>query len=360
VISRNTAFTYKHKPIDAKQVGRELGVRYVLEGSVHRSGRQIRVTAQLIDAATNAHLWADRFDGDTGDLFALQNEITSRIAIALSVELARAEAARPTASPDALDYIFRAREIASNPPTRERAAEVIGLFERALEVDPASSEAKTRLASALAGRVLLAMSANRAADLARAEGLLGQISRDTPRSHWAKGQLLRVQGRYIEAIPEYEAAIALDRNLPGAYANLGHCKLLTGLLDEVIPLVEQAIRLSPRDPDLGYWYDIIGWTHLLQWRIDEAIAWAEKARSASPGRPLPRVSLAAAYGLKGNSERAAAELAEARKLSGDPAIFSTIAARRKATSREFFAPKVRALFEETFDVGLRKAGMPEE
>jgi TolB-like protein len=109
VISRNTAFTYKDKPVDAKQIGRELGVRYVVEGSLQRSGNQVRVNAQLIDAETNAHLWAERFERDTGDLFALQNEITARIAIALNYALAGVEAARTTANPDALDYILRAR-----------------------------------------------------------------------------------------------------------------------------------------------------------------------------------------------------------------------------------------------------------
>ena len=109
MISRNTAFTYRNKPVDTKQIGRELGVRYVLEGSVRRSGNQVRVNAQLIDAETDAHLWAERFDRDTGDLFALQNEITGRIAIALNLELVGAEAARPTEHPDALDYILRGR-----------------------------------------------------------------------------------------------------------------------------------------------------------------------------------------------------------------------------------------------------------
>ena len=109
VISRNTAFTYRNKPVDTKQIGRELGVRYVLEGSVRRSGNQVRVNAQLIDAETDAHLWAERFDRDMGDLFALQNEITSRIAVALNLELIAAEAARPTEHPDALDYILRGR-----------------------------------------------------------------------------------------------------------------------------------------------------------------------------------------------------------------------------------------------------------
>ena len=109
VISRNTAFAYRNKPVDAKQIGRELGVRYVLEGSVRRSGNRVRVNAQLIDAETDAHLWAERFDRDIGDLFALQDEITSRIAVALNLELVAAEAARPTEHPDVLDYILRGR-----------------------------------------------------------------------------------------------------------------------------------------------------------------------------------------------------------------------------------------------------------
>jgi TolB-like protein len=111
IISRNTAFTYRNRPSDTKQIGRELGVRYVLEGSVQRSGNRVRVSAQLIDAETDTHLWADRLDRDAGDLFALQNEITSRLAVALNVELVGAEAARPTTQPDALDYILRARAL---------------------------------------------------------------------------------------------------------------------------------------------------------------------------------------------------------------------------------------------------------
>jgi adenylate cyclase len=123
VISRNTAFTYRNKPIDTKQIGRELGVRYVLEGSVRRSGNQVRVNAQLIDAATDAHLWAERFDGDTVDLFAVQDEITSRLAGALDLELVAAEAVRRTNHPDALDYILRARAVAAKPRTRDNWAE---------------------------------------------------------------------------------------------------------------------------------------------------------------------------------------------------------------------------------------------
>ena len=154
VISRNTAFTYQNKRIDTKQIGRELGVRYVLEGSVRRSGDQVRINAQLIDAETDEHLWADRFDGDTGDLFAVQDEITSRIAVALDLELVGAEVARPTEHPDALDYILRGRAASLKPQSRENRAEAIGLFERALALDPQSVEAQSWLAIALVARVL--------------------------------------------------------------------------------------------------------------------------------------------------------------------------------------------------------------
>src|SRR5438445_1719994 len=132
VISRNTALTYRNKSVGTKHIGRELGVRYVLEGSVRRSGNQVRINAQLIDAEPDAHLWAERFDRDEGDLFALQNDITSRIAVALHLELIGAEAARPTDNPDALDYILRGRAITAKPRTRHNWAEMISLFERAL------------------------------------------------------------------------------------------------------------------------------------------------------------------------------------------------------------------------------------
>jgi adenylate cyclase len=254
VISRNSAFTYKDKSVNAKQIGRELCVRYVLEGSVRRSGNQVRVNAQLIDAKSDAHLWAERFDGDTGDLFAVQDEITSRIAVALSSELNFAEAARSIGHPDALDYVFRARAAAAQPKTREVYAEAVGLFERALALDPHSVETQSRLASLLAARVLDNMTDMAAADILRAERLAGlalAVSPRNPLAHYAKGQVLRAQGRPAEAIPEYETALASDHNWVNAYSALSYCKLYSGLIDGVIPLVEQAIRLSPRDPEIG-------------------------------------------------------------------------------------------------------------
>jgi adenylate cyclase len=196
VISRNTAFTYRGKPVDTRQIGRELSVRYVLEGSVRRSGNQVRINAQLIDAETDAHLWAERFTGDTSDLFALQDEITSRIAVALNLELVAAEAARPNEHPDALNYIFRGRAAGARPPSRDQSAESISLYERALALDPGSIEAQSWLADSLAGRVLTAASGSAEDDITRAEGLAGRALAVSPRSwlaHFAKGQVLRAQ-----------------------------------------------------------------------------------------------------------------------------------------------------------------------
>jgi TolB-like protein/cytochrome c-type biogenesis protein CcmH/NrfG len=360
VISRNTAFTYRNRPIDTKQIGRELSVRYVLEGSARRSGNQVRVNAQLIDAETDAHLWAERFDGSMENLFALQDEITSRIAIALNLELTSREAARPTEHPDALDYILRGRAAESKPRSRENYAEAIGFYERALALDPRSVEAQSLLAAALTGRLLDQFSESAAADIARAEGLAGQalaVSPRNPLAHYAKGQVLRAQQRFEEAIPEYATVLALNRNWVHAIAALGYCKFVTGSIEEAIPAQERAIRLSPRDPQIWIYYFWIGQALLLQSRVDEAIVWFEKARSANPEEPLPHAYLASTYALKGEAGRAAAELTQARRLSGDDR-YSNIA-RLKAVG-PFGVPKTRALFEATYFAGLRKAGMPEE
>ena len=363
VISRNTAFTYQNKRIDTKQIGRELGVRYVLEGSVRRSGNHVRVSTQLIDAQTDARLWAERFDIDTGDRFALQNAITARIGNTLGVELIRAEAARPTSDRDALDYTLRGRAAFAKGFARENYGEAICLYEHALELDPRSVLAQAWLASALISRVLEGMTGSREADIARVEQLIDEVLAafpHNPAAHFAKGQLLRgVQGRYEEATLEYETALASNHNWAVVVLNIGRCKYLTGLLDEAVPLMERAICLSPRDPSIGAWYSSIGTVHLLQSRTDEAILWYEKARMADPGRPQVHGNLASTYALKGDTERAAAELAEARRLSGDDR-YSSVARLRATNTAGLGVPKVRALFEDTYFAGLRKAGMPEK
>jgi class 3 adenylate cyclase/TolB-like protein len=360
VISRNTAFTYRNNPVATKQIGRELSVRYVLEGSVQWAGTRIRVNAQLIDAENDAHLWAQWFDRDIGDLLALQDEITSRIAVALHLELVNAEAARRSENLDALDYIFRGRALAwGKPPSAADFGDAIGLFERALTLDPTSVGAQSWLAIVLANRLLDFPAHAADGDLERADELASNAVAALARSsvaHFAKGQVLRVQKRYEEAIAEYETVLTFNRNWAGAIFALAWCKFHTGLIEETIPLFEQLLRLSPRDPYIGIWYARIGIAHLLQSRMDEAIAWLEKSRTALPSRPWTRSSLAVAYAHKGETALAAAEIAEAQRVSPDGRYTSI--ARLKEVGY-LGVPKVRALFETIYLTGYRKAGVPD-
>ncbi len=356
VIARNTAFTYKGNN-DVKRIGRELGVRYVLEGSVQRAGNKVRINVQLVDAETGAQLWADRFDRDAADLFALQNEITARIARALQGQLAIAEARRPTVRPDALDYILRGRAVLQRPISKENSKEAATLFEKALALDPQSADAATWLAATLAFRVTDEFSDSPDEDLQRAERLVAQALAASPNSalaHYVKGQVLFAQSRCNEAIPEYERAIGLDRSRAPAYARLGWCKFLTGSVDEAISYFEEAIRLSPHEPGIAPWYGRMGVIYLLQSHTDEAIAWLEKAKSENAQLAPVHAYLAAAYALKGEIDRARAELTEAQGLSN---LYSSLARVEKSTW--FDNPKIRALAEATYFPGLRRAGIPE-
>jgi len=227
-------------------------------------------------------------------------------------------------------------------------------------LDPQSVEAHGRLAARLASRVLDDMTGSRAADLQRAEEIVGRAlarSPNNPQAHFAKGQLLRAQNRLNEAIVEYETALAFDRNFVMAYAHIGRCKLLTGSPAEAILRHEQAIRLSPRDPNIDLWYHRIGEAHLAQSRIDEAIFWLERGRNANPAFAANHAWLAAAYALKGDTRRAIFELTDARRLSRDDR-YSSIA--RLQASGYFAVPTIRMVFETTIFDGLRAAGMLEE
>jgi len=260
-----------------------------------------------------------------------------------------------------MDYILRGRAASNKPPSPEKYAESIAWYERALALDPQSVEAQSRLAAALMARVLDNMSNTVASDVVRAERLAGQALAASPRSplaHFAKGQVLRAQRRFEEAIPEYETAAELNPNWVNALHALGQCKLYTGSIEETIPFMEQAIRLSPRDPQLGIWYHQIGTVHLLQSHVDEAIVWLERARSTIPAAPFVHASLASASALKGDIERAATELAEARRLASDDRYLSV--ARYRAFTYQGVTPTIRALMEATYFAGARKAGMPEE
>jgi TolB-like protein len=359
VIRHNIGLTERDKLVDAGRIGRELGVRYVLDGTVRRSGKQVRITARLIDAPTDTLLWAERFDRDTGDLFAVQSEITGRITNSLDIELIAAEAARPNEKPGALDYILQGRAAFLKSPARHSRADQTRLLEHALVLDPRSAEAQSLLAEALANRVLDRVTDTAGRDVARADELVDRALAAAPRSlraHLAKGMVLRAQDRCAEAIPQYETVLAINPSAPAVLDALADCKLLTGSIEEVIPLAEQAIRLSPRDPRVGYFYLRIGHVHLLRSCPDEAIPWLERAGTAAPEIPFVHALLAAAHGLKGDIERAAAELAKTRRLAAANR-WSNVAHLRAVGY--WGVPKVRGLFEATYIAGLRKAGMPE-
>jgi TolB-like protein len=269
VISRNTAFTYRKKTVSTKQIGRELGVRYLLEGSIRRSGGQIRVNAQLIDAETDTHLWAERFDSSIDDLFELQDGITRWIARGLNVQLAVAEAARPVEHPDAHECILRGRAALAKPRSPATLNDAIEWYERALVLDSASPEAQAHLATALAFRIQDFVPESADADLARAELLARQALMLSPRSvraHYAMAEVFRTQRSYTEAISEYEEVLAIDRNSVDALASLGRCRTYIGPVDDAINAQQQAMWLSPRDPALFNWYFRIGEAHLVQSR----------------------------------------------------------------------------------------------
>lgn len=367
VIPSGSAFKFKGKRVDANQIGRELGVRYVVEGSVQPSADRIRVNVQLIDCATDRYLWVDRFDRNRADLFALLDEITGRIAVHLDVRLATVEAGRRTDEPDAGDYILRGRAAFGKWPIHDNYAEAIGWFERALALSPQSSEARSWLANVLSTRILRRQTDTPAADIARAEVLVDQALALSPRSvraHYVKGQVLRVENRCREAIPEYEAAI--DMYLNGirvfdganAYGNLGWCKFLTGSVEDVIPLEEQALRFDPGEPFLSTLHIRIGLVHLLQSHIPEAINAFEKAHAGHSAEMVDvHAYLAATYSLQGDTERGAVELAKARDLGHDDR-YSSISRLNPPGYSE--VPSLRALYESTLFAGLRKAGMSEE
>jgi TolB-like protein/Tfp pilus assembly protein PilF len=358
VISCNTAFTFRNKVIGTTQIARDLDVRFVLEGSVQRSGNQIRINAQLIDGVADRHVWAERFDRDIGDLMALQNEVVSRIAVELNLELITAEATRPAEESDVLDCVIRGRSLGWQTLSWDNYVQRICLYERACALDDRSVEAKSRLALVFVGRTLDLMTQSAAADIARAEVLVGQalaISPLSPIAHYAMGHLRRAQGRFADAIPEYETALASNRNWVAAIAFLGGSKFHVGFIDEVIPAQERAIRLSPRDPEIWIFYIYIGIAHLLRSRIDEAILWLERSRTCSLKHPRPNAFLASAYALKGESTRAQAYLAEARRLSGGR--YGSISAIK--AGGHFGVPEVTTLFERTFLAGLILAGVPD-
>jgi adenylate cyclase len=289
VIARNTAFTFKGKSIDVKQIGREMGVRYLLEGSVRKAGQRVRVAAQLIDAETGAHLWADRFDHDLSDLFSLQDAITVELARVLAVRLAEVESRRSerSSSADAFDLVMRARAFRNRGTSRENYARAAKLYEQALQLSPDDVQALTGLSVVLAGNSAMMWSEARDEDLLRAGALAARASVLNPydaHCHVAMGLVRRMQNRLNEAISEFEAAIRLNPNMPSAHAQLGFAKVFSGRGEDALPCFLEAIRLSPRDPQMFLDYLGIGMVRFLRRDDDGAIEMLHKAIALNPKR----------------------------------------------------------------------------
>jgi len=363
VIARNTAFTYKGKPVDAKQVGRELGIRYVLEGSVRRGGDQVRVNVQLIDAETGAHLWADRFDTDRTNLTQAQDEITGRLAQSLNLELVEVAGRRieqeRAVDPDAHGLIMRGWAWYYRPMSIGTAYEAQRAFERALKIDRESVDARVGIASVLVRGVAEGWSASRHKDEGLAEQLLLEaLERDVnrPTAHYALGMLRRVQNRLAEARIEFETTIALDRNHARSFFRLGQTLMFLGRPEEGISHIEKSIRLNPRDPNIARPYAISGICHLFLGHVDEGIKLLQQARTANPRFYWLHLVLAGALGFKGDLEEARAALNEATKLKPEVNSF----AEWQALQPWATDPRYLKLAEPTLHAGLRRVGFPDQ
>ena len=360
VIARNTAFTYKGKPVDVKRVGRELGVHYVLEGSVRRTGDQVRVNVKLIDAGTGAHVWADRFDTVLANLAEAQSEITGRLARTLGIELVRdagrhieIEAGR---NPDARDLVMRGWAALFRPYLIEILLEARRDFERALELDPGSVDARIGIATVLTRVIVEGLSACPKQEGARAEQLLVEaLASDPDRStaHFAMGMVRRAQNRLAEARIEFEMTIALNPNDARTLDQLGIVYMYLGQPEAAVPLIEKALRLSPRE-EVHVW--ALGQCHLLLGHVEQAIDFLRRARALNPRPWYFHAVLAGALGLAGDLDEARAALAESLKLK--PEVNSQAAWRAHAPWNNH--PKYWAIREETLNVGLRRIGFPEE
>jgi TolB-like protein/class 3 adenylate cyclase/tetratricopeptide (TPR) repeat protein len=362
VIARNTAFTYKGKPVDAKQIGRELGVRYVLEGSVRRAGDKVQVNVQLIDATTGGHLWADRFDTERANLAAAQTQITGRLAQTLGVELIRAEERRieaDTVSSDARDLVMRGWAWSYKPLSAATLQQRQRFFEQAIEIDPRSVDARIGIARTLLTKVAEHFTSSAPQDVARAEQLLLEtLEHDPDRSaaHEAIGLLRRLQGgRLSESRMEHETALALDPNNLAAVRQLGWTLLHLGEPDAAIVQGEKTLRLSPRDPLIWSVYGLLGWCHLVSNRVDDAINFLIKSRATNPRIWWVHYGLAGALGLKGNHEEGKTALAESLKLKPEINSLAQYYAIRPWQS----SPQYYALEDKTTIEGLRRIGFPE-
>jgi adenylate cyclase len=363
VIARTTAFTYKGKPIDAMQIGRELRVRYILEGSVRRLGDAVQVNVQLIDAETGAYLWADRFDTNRTNLARAQSDITTRLARTLHLELVEAEGreVEKELDPDARDLVMRGWAWYYRPVSTVQLQEARVAFEQALEKDPESVDARVGIAMVILNSWAAGFSESRQKDLGRAEQLLLEaLERDSnhTRALCCIGWVCRLQERLPESQIHLEKAIAFDRNYAGGMVQLGFTLNALGQPEAALPHFERALELSPRDPNRHWFYNGLGSCYLLLSNTDEAIGFYRKARAENPRIFQFSFGLAAALGLRGDINEAKAALAESLKLN--PELNSFAKLRGYFSSGGHTNPQFVALAEKTRDVGLRRAGLPDE
>jgi len=299
VIARNTAFAYKGKAIDVKQIGHELGVRYVLEGSVQRGGNRMRVNAQLIDAETGNHLWAERFDKPVVDLFDMQDEIVARLANQLGTQLISAEARRAerAPNPNSLDLCFQGMACMAKGHTPEYLSQARGYFEHALMLDPGNIEALVLQALVDTLKANVFATGDQASQLAAAEAALTKVLSLAPEhalAHWCLGFVQIQTNRAAQSINECERALALDRNLARAYAMIGLAKTYIGRAEETEAHVREALRLSPRDTSAYIWMAIAGFANLYLGKDEEAVNQFSHAIEMNRNRPNTYFSLAAA------------------------------------------------------------------
>jgi len=290
VIARTTAFSYKGKAVDVRQIARELGVRYVIEGSARRMGERVQVNVQLIDGNSGSHVWADRFDTDRRDMAEAQCEITGRLARTLDVELVRDAGRRieqeRRVDPDARDLTLRARALFNQGISPAVHRQALDLLERALILDPGSADARILIAYILASDIGDGFSTSVQRDQARADKLICEALECDPsrsQAHNVMGLLRRVQGRWAESQVELEMAVALDRNNAPAIRGLGQAMLLQAKPEAAISYLEKGIRLDPRSPYILIGYNTLGRCHLSLGHTDEAVDFFRKARALNPG-----------------------------------------------------------------------------
>jgi adenylate cyclase len=356
VIARNSTFQYKGASPDIRQVGSDLGVRYVLEGSVRKAGERIRITAQLIDGATGNHLWAERYDRDLADVFAVQDEITQTVVGAIApametAELRRAHAKQPE-DMRAWDYLLRGREQYSRG-TRESVVEAIALLKRSIEIDPNFAPAYAALGMSYGRSLTLAYLDD--LDKAGEKGIEAaekaiELDRSDAEAHTALGFLRWARGEIDDAISILQTAVALNPNSVSANAALGLALGSSERAEEGIQYLRIAMRLSPRDSDLGIIMGRMGFTCFNARRYEEAVEWANRSIRETKGQIwLPICEGLAALGHLGRSDEAHAMLTRLTDIRPD----ASIALVRR--TRPFSSPAVADHFLD----GLRKAGLPE-